>query len=334
MGMSKKSVTISARRATRRGLRPGCELLEGRALLATFQVADVAGLQAAVAAVNADPSKPATIELAPGTYDLTNELEFVHTSHLTIEGNPAGTVVLDNPTHSDRILEFNGPGDVTIEGLVITGGSAIAAGGAIYADGGGLLTIEQCTISGNTAFLDGGGIYTSNPLIVAQSTISGNTAQREFGGGIYTEDTLTVDQSTISGNSAGSNGGGIYGASSRTLTVDQSAISGNSAGGDGGGIFAGGGLSVSQSTASGNSAGGDGGGIFAGGGTTLTVDHSTISDNTATTGGGIYAIFATAEIDNSTLNDPVGGGLVNDHGTIHLQKTVVDGVLYTNQYYP
>src|SRR5262245_28489445 len=114
MEMSKKSVTVPAQRATRRGLRPGCELLEGRALLATFHVADVSGLQAAVAAVNASPSKPATIELAPGTYDLTSELELDLATHLTIEGNPSGTVVLDNPTHSDRIFYFN-EGDVTIE---------------------------------------------------------------------------------------------------------------------------------------------------------------------------------------------------------------------------
>jgi hypothetical protein len=40
------------------------------------------------------------------------------------------------------------------------------------------------------------------------------------------------------------------------------------------------------------------------------------------------------EIDNSTLDDPVGGGIVNNGSTIHLRNTVVDGVLYVDQYYP
>lgn len=62
----RRSGTISASRPARRRARSGCEVLEGHALLATFQVADVAGLHAAVAAVNADPSQPATIELAAG----------------------------------------------------------------------------------------------------------------------------------------------------------------------------------------------------------------------------------------------------------------------------
>ena len=42
------------------------------------------------------------------------------------------------------------------------------------------------------------------------------------------------------------------------------------------------------------------------------------------------------EIDNSTVDDPVGGGILNYYGTstIHLMKTVVDGILYRNQDYP
>jgi hypothetical protein len=39
------------------------------------------------------------------------------------------------------------------------------------------------------------------------------------------------------------------------------------------------------------------------------------------------------KIDQSTLSDPAGGGIFNDNSTIHLKKTVVDGVLYDNQDY-
>ena len=67
---------------------------------------------------------------------------------------------------------------------------------------------------------------------------------------------------------------------------------------------------------------------------TLKVDHSTISGNTATTGGGLYVSGGSqAEIDFSTINDPNGGGIVNNGSTVHLKKTVVDGVLYNDQYY-
>jgi hypothetical protein len=252
-------------------------------------VADVAGLQAAIAAVNSDPSKHAVISLAPGTYDLTNELLVTHARDLTIQRDSAGPVVIDNPTHSDRIFEIDG-GDVTLDGLAISGGSA------------------------------------------------------NFGGGIsagYT--TLTVSNSTISGNSAdgyASSGGGVL-LQGGTLTVSNSTISGNSADGyasSGGGIEAGGTLTVSNSTISGNSAVG-GGGIFTSD-SSLAVTNSTISGNSVSSvqpslGGGIYSYNSVVEIANSTLNDPQGGGIFAwGPSTVHLKGTVVDGVLYVDQFWP
>ena len=61
MLFSMRSMTRSAQPPTRRRCRPRCEILEGRALLASFDVAEVANLQAAVAAVNAHPARKATI---------------------------------------------------------------------------------------------------------------------------------------------------------------------------------------------------------------------------------------------------------------------------------
>ena len=113
--------------------------------------------------------------------------------------------------------------------------------------------------------------------------------------------------------------------------VRSCTLSGNSAY-FGGGINSGGTLTVDHSTISGNAASGHGGGIIAFG--TLTVNHSTISDNTAVQGGGLYVSGGSqAEIDHSTVNDPNGGGIHNDGSTVHLKKTVVDGVLYKDQYY-
>ena len=71
-------------------------------------------------------------------------------------------------------------------------------------------------------------------------------------------------------------------------------------------------------------------------GGTLIVDRSTISGNSGVPhgGGGLYIIGGSqAEIDHSTVNDPNGGGIYNNGSTVHLKKTVVDGVLYEDQYY-
>ena len=88
---------------------------------------------------------------------------------------------------------------------------------------------------------------------------------------------------------------------------------------------------MSNSTFTGNSAL-RGGGIYSV--ASLKVDHTTISGNSATTGGGLYVSGeGQAGIDFSTINDPVGGGIVNNGSTVHLKKTVVDGVLYKDQYY-
>jgi predicted outer membrane repeat protein len=292
--------------AKRPTFRPRLEVLEARTVPSTFHVADVAGLQGAVAAVNANPSEQAVILLAPGAYDLTSELAIANPSHLVIKGDPSGSVVLDNPTHSDRIIEIQGPGDVTIDGLVITGGSAHSdIGGGILAANVNL-TLDHCTLSDNSATNGGGGVFADGVLTVNHSLIAGNSSL--FGGGICSQYGvgLTVKDSMIANNSA-AEGGGIYD-SYGPLTLDHDTLSGNSAT-YGGGIF-----------------------DYA---ATLAVDHSTISDNTAAYGGGVYAISsATAEIDFSTLNDPVGGGIVNNVSTVHLKETVVDGFLYQDQYYP
>ena len=101
----------------------------------------------------------------------------------------------------------------------------------------------------------------------------------------------------------------------------------------GGGLANFGTATVIGSTFTNNTASVDGGGIYAVD-ATLTIDHSTISGNSATTGGGLYVSGGSqAEIDFSTINDPNGGGIVNNGSTVHLKKTVVDGVLYNDQYY-
>ena len=205
MRFSRRSKTSSARQSTRRGCRPRCEILEGRALLATFNVTNVAGLRAAVLAVNAKPTQPATIVLKPGTYDLTDQLQIVGASNLTIKAKGPGPVIDTRRFQRGKTVRYRRRrrhprrsddhgwsrrvrtgrrhprrvGQPQIDHCTISGNSA-GFGGGIFAEGGGTLTVEHSTISGNATLGQGGGISAfgagaAGILTVEDSTISGNT---------------------------------------------------------------------------------------------------------------------------------------------------------------
>ena len=151
------------------------------------------------------------------------------------------------------------------------------------------VTIEELTIRHGNVIADGGGIHNRGTLTIANSTLSGNSADWGMGGGIFNRSgTLTISNSTLSGNSA-SNGGGISNANG-TLTISNSTLSGNS----GRGIFNYGTLTISNSTLSGNS----GGGIL--NDNTLTIDNSIITNST---GGGDCINYSTIGGSNNLLDD-------------------------------
>ncbi len=217
---------------------------------------------------------------------------------------------------------------VKITGLKVTNGWTFAIGPGGGINNSGTLTVSHSTIT-NDAGQDGGGIYNSGTLTINCSTISGNTAYN--GGGIDNSGTLTISHSTIFGNQAGADnlGGGID--NSGTLSISHTTISRNIAT-TGGGIYndTNGILTESHDTITRNQAYAAGGGIGSTG--TLSESHNSVSNNTARIGGGLYNNGAgLAEIVGSTLNDPTGAGIVNNGSTVHLKKTVVDGVLYLDQ---
>jgi len=110
--------------------------------------------------------------------------------------------------HGGGIDNFGGT--LTVTGATLSGNSA-TVGGGICNEFGGTLTLTGSTLSGNTAD-GGGGITNYGVAIVAQSTISKNTAN-STGGGIDNAGTLTLSGSTVSQNAANGKdgyGGGIY----------------------------------------------------------------------------------------------------------------------------
>jgi CSLREA domain-containing protein len=206
----------------------------------------------------------------------------------------------------------------TLNGCLVDGNEAPAAGGIVSASGTGRtveLVLNDSTVSNNTASpLFTGGLYAGYftgaqnaaiSMVVLNSTVEGNTATLEAGGieavgsaasNVIT--TLTVDHSTVAGNTSNtSDGGGIaaYNIAGSTpavtVTVAHSNIEGNTAGGFGGGIDA-------ASFGLGDP------------GVSLTVDHSAIRYNAVSgtssfsgIGGGIDAYRATVAVVDSAIHD-------------------------------
>jgi hypothetical protein len=286
----------------------------------------------------------------PATISLLTALPQI-TSPLTITGLGAAnlTITRDGAAPNFRIFDIavGAVPAVTITGVTITNGNnnGVGDGGGINSVGnaGLTLTIEDSVISGNTASgaNDGGGIAvaTGTSLTVRRTVVSGNTAG-DGGGGIYLFSTnpLILEDSTISGNTGGGTdceGGGLYHFGSSPMTIRGTTISGNiapGATGQGGGIFSTSGTApnpviiIENSTISGNTAGDDGGGIarIAAPGS-LTITHSTITGNTASAtaaGSGGGGIFLLGTFAGGTLRNTIVSGNTNVNGPDILGPTV------------
>lgn len=281
--------------------------------------------------------------LSGSTIDLTGS--YLHISDdVTITGLGANQLTIDGNNLSRLFLISDGTAgqiNVEISGLTLTGG--VAVGGDGDSNGAAIfnqedLTLADSTISGNSADRFGGGIYhMSGSLTVTNSTIAGNSAQ--YGAGIFNHSTgsTTVSKSTISGNTASYFGGGIY-LSGGSVNVRNTTISGNEAT-----LFGGGGLAnytgtvnVTNSTIAGNEAKNNGGGIYNADGT-MSVVNSTVSGNTVEFfGGGLYNSTGTLTVTNSTISGNSstagdGGGIRNFFGTVNLHSSTITGNSVANQ---
>ena len=258
--------------------RPRLEVLEGRDVPSTLTVTNNLNSGAGSLGYEIDKAhKGDTIVFAPSLDGQTIYGSFDISKSLTIQGPGAGllTIAEHGPDSGVRVFKIEKSTYVTLSGLTITGGNAIAVRGYFTAydgEGGGILNLGTLTVSGcsvsdnfaNNYYGDGygAGIYNAGTLTVTNSTVSGNSANdygyigtyMGFGGGIYNAGSLTVSGCTLSGNVTDRNGGGIFNAG--TATVSTSTLSSNSAL-DGGGIYNAGpasALTVSNSVFSGNSA--------------------------------------------------------------------------------
>ncbi len=132
------------------------------------------------------------------------------------------------------------------------------AGGALYLIGSGSRMLRRVTVSGNTGTAGGGGLFSSAPLLIENSTISGNR--------------------TTSTNLSTSAGGGLWVSLPGPVTIRNSTISGNTTATAGGGLFSQGPTSLFNVTVVGNTAAVSGAGLYANL-ATITLTNSLLSGN-------------------------------------------------------
>ncbi|MEO7324706.1 MAG: choice-of-anchor Q domain-containing protein [Dokdonella sp.] len=310
---------------------------------------------------------PGTVTLADSADQIGNVggTLLIFDPHLTIDGsawrgNGAGQysdgVTIARPTgatHAFGIIRDTAAsgGSLTLKGLTIRNGSAIAGLCNGFGEGGGIcivaadlsmtdskvsgnfagnggggiaaptgeVTLTRCAIENNIAYLGGGLHFGSGNATVMESTISGNGDWTvSHGGGIRAEGTLVMVGSTISGN-IGKIGAGIDAVGDMSLT--RSVVIDNQAYYRGGGIHVpvGGTATVTGSSIIGNSARYGGGGVYAEG--TLTASNSTISGNFVLGAGGGVLANGAIEFRHVTLSGNASSGLTggidgSGHGTI------------------
>ncbi len=220
------------------------------------------------------------IKVAAGTYSTLNtagglsQIAMISKS-VTIRGGftasdwqsydqEANVVTLD-AGRGGRGLFISGDGiRVTLEGLAVTGGSAVGLGGdGVKNNGGGLfivdtnpndwrtpntLNLKDCHFYDNTAgdtHGSGGGIYDAYTATVnltnciIEDNVATDSGNGQGGGAALNNGTKTLSGNTIRNNRAGdtagySHGGGVY-TWHAELTLEENVIAGNQAGGDGGG---------------------------------------------------------------------------------------------------
>ena len=286
-----------------------------------------------------------TIYIAGATY----------TESLTV-GKSLTFIGVNTPTVSgggvNRVFTITAGADVTMDGLIVSGGwlsnttAALGAGAGIYNTGN--LTLTHSTVAGNTAVANsGGGIYQTGvtaTLYLLDSALVSNTAQQ--GGGLYVDrGAATLSNAAVRTN-VGTNaittvGGGIaMNGASTVVTITNSLVDGNRVVGTtannlGGGIHVQNGtLWLADSTISANYAYAFGGGLYIQAGASHVITNSVIVSNTANAGGGLatratapmapLAIYNMTIYSNTALSG-AGAGVYADP-----PLTIVGGAIYSN----
>ncbi len=203
---------------------------------------------------------------------------------------------------------ITGTAQPIIQNLIITGNSASAMGGGLYADGP--LALKSVVLVNNKVYHDGGGAYINGEANVANSQFQGNSCIGSIycvGGGLMAGNTLIINNSQFISNTVVA---GTYG-------------------GLGAGVYAGRAVTVTDSVFEGNQCTGSfctGGGLYAF--TTLTANDTVFKNNSATEGGGGAYAVGDAILFNARLENNLSDGLYGANAV-----NAIDIVVLGNQYY-
>jgi predicted outer membrane repeat protein len=310
-------------------------LLDGGALAANQIVANCASdaeLRSDLAAIQSSGGGMLTFSCGFATIVLTQDLPTVATE-TTVDGGGKITISGGN---SRRIFVVDAGTGLSLKDIVLSNGSAIGDGGAIYSNGS--LSMEDVTIRDSFATFSGGAFVTYGPAQIDDSEIAYNSAAS--GGGVYARfggapvtirdsvlhhnetknqvnapggavflwdgASVTIQRSEISENKA-SAGAGIYnGFANSAVSVEDSRIVGNvlTSGGGAGIDITGGPLVLVRSEVAGNASGGSGGGLYYHDGSSAMIVDSTFHGNYAGgLGGGVYISNSTGvKLTNTTIS--------------------------------
>ena len=190
-------------------------------------------------AVN-DAANGDTINVPAGTYVLSAQLggELVLDANMTIVGAGARVTTISG-NNTSRVFRLSNA-TISASGLTLTAGldpgTTINGGGAVHVAQNSSLALADSAVTNSRSPVGGGGIYTTGTLQLSRVTVSGNQVNGtpgQGGGILHTSNNdpirfAVIADSTISGNSANGNGGGIYSAGS-ALALQRSTIANNTA---------------------------------------------------------------------------------------------------------
>lgn len=252
--------------------------------------------------------------------------------------NNAWTAV--TPPAASSVLTMRNGAGVTLDGLLLTGGVALAGGG-MSVEAGCVLTALNCTVAQNVA-LGGGGIYAdSNSVVVISNSAVASNHALWYGGGVMAYNTARVvvrgPEAWIVGNDA-LEGAGVYAERRVGLTIEGGAqVFANIAARRGGGIVVAdkshaliregdtkvGGFFIFYNQVT----NGDGGGIYAVNASVIeSGENCRVAQNGVVgNGGGVWMSNSTLQVvDGAAIG---GAGLVNvalqDGGGVHMQHSTL-----------
>ena len=198
--------------------------------------ADVSGdctLRAAIGEANSTvaadiivlPAGTFKISIAGIAEDMNATGDFDILNALTIRGAGQGSSIVDG-NFLDRVFNFFGPGDFTLESLDVINGSVPGDVGAGVAHFGTMttFTVTSCSFEDGFAGSGGGALYVGDTTLRITDSIFDRNISFSVGGAIFHAGTkpLAIANSDFTGNRSASGGGDAYYGGTGPVTVSGS----------------------------------------------------------------------------------------------------------------